>query len=63
MPKGAGIPTRSDDKFPQKLEKGRIGRRFAPAGRRGIGPPTRSTDSFPQNLTGGKIARRFTPPK
>lgn len=62
MPKGAGLPTRSADKFPQKLEKGKIGRRFGPAEKTGIGVPTRSTDKFPQDLTGGKTGRRFNPP-
>jgi len=60
--RGAGVPTRSTDKFPQDLTKGNIGRRHTPPGKAGMGAPTRSTDKFPQNLTGGKIGRRFTPP-
>lgn len=62
MAKGPGVPTRSTDKFPQKLSEGKIGRRHTPPAKSGAGVPTRSKDKFPQDLTGGKIGRRFNPP-
>jgi len=61
--KGAGVPTRSTDKFPQDLTGGGpIGKRHEPPDKAGVGPPTRSTSPFPQDLTGGKLGRRHDPP-
>lgn len=61
--KGAGLPTRSTDKFPQDLTGGgKIGMRHMPPDKMGVGPPTRSTGKFPQDLTGGKLGARHNPP-
>jgi len=60
--RGAGVPTRSNDKFPQDLTGGKIGNRHKPPVKTGIGPPTRATSGFPQDLTKGRIGKRFEPP-
>jgi len=63
MPKGAGLPTRSMDKFPQDLTGGgKNGQRHNPPAKTGIGPPTRATSPFVQDLTGGKVGKRHDPP-
>ena len=62
MPKGAGVPTRSKQKYKQDLTGGKLGRRHMPPDKEGAGVPTRSKDKYPQDLTGGKIGRRFNPP-
>lgn len=62
--KGAGLPTRSTDNFPQDLTGGGpIGMRHMPPAKVGAGLPVRSSSVFPQDLTGGRhIGHRLSPP-